>query len=81
MVELFGVKGQAMCFLWLQGWLFCSFFLLWLFMVFCRGFGGKWVVERSCFDGEFVVECVVKLVSRQSLFEPRKMGQGLWIYF
>ena len=64
MVELFDVEGQAMCFFCgCKGGVFCSFFLLWRFVVFYWGFWGKWVVERRVFDGEFVVKCVVKLVN------------------
>jgi len=34
-----------------------------------------------CFCGEFVVDCVVNVVSFRSLFRGWKMGQSLRIYF
>jgi hypothetical protein len=46
MVELFGVEGQAMSFFVAVRAAFLQFFLLWLFVVFYRGFWEKWVVER-----------------------------------
>jgi hypothetical protein len=46
MVELFGVEGQAVCFLVAVRAAFLQFFLLWRFVVFYRSFWGKWVVER-----------------------------------
>jgi hypothetical protein len=60
---------------------FLQFFFAMAVCGVLQGFLGKMGGRTSCFDGEFVVECVVKLASRQPLFEPRKMGQGLWIYF
>jgi len=38
-----------------------------MFVVFLQGFLGKTGGRRWCFDGVFVVECVVKLVRWQSL--------------
>jgi hypothetical protein len=49
--------------------------------VFLQGFLGKSGCRTWCFDGAVVVECVVKMVRWQSLFEAPKLGHGFEIYF
>jgi hypothetical protein len=50
-------------------------------MVFLLGVLGKCGVLLWCFCGEFVVECVVNVVSFRSLLWWLGMGQGFEVYF
>jgi hypothetical protein len=50
-------------------------------MVFLLGVLGKCGVLLWCFCGEFVVECVVNVVSFRSLLWRLEMGQGFELYF
>ena len=45
------------------------------------GIFGNLGVLTWCFCGEFVVDCVVNVVSLRSLFRGWKLGQGSRIYF
>jgi hypothetical protein len=56
MVELFGLRGQA-------GRRVVGVFFALRVCGVLQGFLGKTGGRTWCFDGEFVVECVVKLVS------------------
>jgi hypothetical protein len=50
-------------------------------MLFLLGVLGKCGVLLWCFCGEFVVECVVNVVSFRSLLWRLEMGQGFEVYF
>jgi hypothetical protein len=45
------------------------------------GFLAKTGAKTWCFDGEFVVVCVVNVVLRHHVFYARKMRHEFWIYF
>jgi hypothetical protein len=46
-----------------------------------QGFFEKNGAKAWCFDGQFVVRCVVKMAFWMVAFESRKMGQAFEIYF
>jgi hypothetical protein len=49
--------------------------------VFFRGVLGKDGVSVWCFDGDFVVECVAEVESKQCTFRRLKRRQDFEIYF
>ncbi|WP_353072374.1 hypothetical protein [Tunturiibacter gelidiferens] len=49
--------------------------------LFLLGVLAKMGAKTWCFGGEFVVFCVVNVVSKQPVFRARKMRHGFRVYF